>query len=73
MEDLPIKFGKILFGLRTEKALSQEALAAECELDRNYISLLERGLRQPTLTTIFKIAKALNMSPSSIITEVEKG
>jgi transcriptional regulator with XRE-family HTH domain len=73
MEDLPIKFGKILFGLRTAKALSQEALAAECELDRNYISLLERGLRQPTLTTIFKIAKALNVSPSSIIKEVEKG
>lgn len=64
-------FGKVLRELREAKQLSQEKLAEYCELDRTYISLLERGLRQPTITTIFKLAKALNISPSKLIEKVE--
>jgi len=64
-------FGKVLRELREENQLSQEKLAEYCELDRTYISLLERGLRQPTITTIFKLAKALNISPSTLIETVE--
>jgi transcriptional regulator with XRE-family HTH domain len=65
-------FGKVLRKLRERQNLSQEKLAEYCDLDRTYISLLERGLRQPTITTLFKIAEALKMSPSEIITQVEK-
>jgi transcriptional regulator with XRE-family HTH domain len=65
-------FGKVLRKLRERQNLSQEKLAEYCDLDRTYISLLERGLRQPTITTVFKIAEALKMSPSEIITQVEK-
>ncbi|HZK97824.1 MAG TPA: helix-turn-helix transcriptional regulator [Prolixibacteraceae bacterium] len=64
-------FGKVLREMRDENQISQEKLAEYCDLDRTYISLLERGLRQPTITTIFKLAKALNISPSTLIEKVE--
>ena len=64
-------FGKVLREMRVENNISQEKLAEYCDLDRTYISLLERGLRQPTITTIFKLAKALNISPSALIEKVE--
>jgi transcriptional regulator with XRE-family HTH domain len=65
-------FGEVLRELRTEKGLSQEKLGELSNLDRTYVSLLERGLRQPSLSTIFSLAKALNVSPSSMISKVEK-
>ncbi|HBL74737.1 MAG: transcriptional regulator [Bacteroidetes bacterium GWF2_42_66] len=64
-------FGKVLRELREANHISQEKLAEYCDLDRTYISLLERGLRQPTITTIFKLANALNISPSKLIEKVE--
>lgn len=64
-------FGKVLRELREANKLSQEKLAEYCELDRTYISLLERGLRQPTITTIFKLANALHISPSNLIEKVQ--
>ena len=64
-------FGNVLRELRGENNISQEKLAEYCDLDRTYISLLERGQRQPTITTIFKLAKALNISPSALIEKVE--
>ena len=64
-------FGKVLREMREDNKISQEKLAEYCDLDRTYISLLERGLRQPTITTIFKLAKALNTTPSQMIQKVE--
>ena len=64
-------FGKVLREMREINNISQEKLAEYCDLDRTYISLLERGLRQPTITTIFKLSKALNISPSALIEKVE--
>ena len=65
-------FGKVLKESRSKHNISQYDLANLAELDRTYISLLERGLRQPTISTLFKLAKALNIKPSSIITKVEE-
>ena len=65
------QFGEILRKLRKEKGLTQGALATACDLDRTYVSLLERGLRQPTLSTLFSIARALGVNPSSIVKEME--
>lgn len=73
MKNLEERFGVLLKKLRTDKGLTQEQLADECELDRTYISLLERGQRQPTLSTLFKIAEVLKVSASSIVKELEKG
>ncbi len=64
-------FGIILRKLRKEKGLSQFNLALDCDLDRTYISLLERGKRQPTLKTIMKIAEILNVLPSDLLREIE--
>jgi transcriptional regulator with XRE-family HTH domain len=65
-------FGKVLAEYRTKSGLTQEKLAEIAGYDRTYISLLERGLRQPTITTIFDISSALGISPSNLIKEVEK-
>jgi transcriptional regulator with XRE-family HTH domain len=71
-EKLITAFGVILRELRVSAGFSQEELALECGLDRTYISLLERGLRQPTLSTLFKLAQALNLKPSKMIHSVEQ-
>jgi transcriptional regulator with XRE-family HTH domain len=51
--------------------LSQEALALEAGIDRNFVSLMERGLNQPSLSTIFKICKALNLDPSDLMVAIQ--
>lgn len=65
-------FGLVLQSLRLKKGLSQEQLAFECELDRTFISMLERGIRQPSLGTLVKIANALQVKPSKLLLETEK-
>jgi transcriptional regulator with XRE-family HTH domain len=64
-------FGKVLQRLRKAKGLSQEELSFRSQLDRTFISRLEGGLRQPTISTIIKLAKALGVSAASIVAEVE--
>jgi transcriptional regulator with XRE-family HTH domain len=66
-----IAFGKVLRRLRIDLGLSQEALALSAELQRNYISLMELGQNQPTITTIFKLADALGIKPSKLMDLVE--
>jgi transcriptional regulator with XRE-family HTH domain len=70
MEFLHI-FGITLRNLRKSKAWSQEELAFHSNLDRTYISLLERGLRNPTLTTLFSLANCMGYQPSQLISEIE--
>ncbi len=67
-----IIFGQVLRKFRTSNKLSQEKLSQECGLDRSYISLLERGLRQPSLTTILLLAKALNTTASNMVHDFEE-
>lgn len=66
------EFGGVLRKLRAETGLSQEKLAFESGLDRTYISLLERGLRQPTLGTLFSLSEALNVRASLIVARLEE-
>jgi len=66
-----IAFGQILRRFRIKIKCSQEKLSQESGLDRSYISLLERGLRQPSLTSILQLSKALNISSVDFISEVE--
>ena len=69
---LQTSFGTILRQLRVEKGLSQEALALESGLDRTFVSMLERGLRQPTLSSLFALAEALQIPASRIVKLTEK-
>ncbi len=64
-------FGNVLRALRKQHKVSQVRLAEYTQLDRTYISLLERGLRQPSLSTVFKIGTALKIAPSEIVRQVE--
>lgn len=66
------EIGDILRKLRTEKEFSQETLANLCDLERTYISQIERGLKMPTVATIFKISRALDIKPSEFIRLVEE-
>ena len=52
--------------------LSQEALALKANVDRTFVSQIERGIRQPTLTTLCKLAGALEIQPSTLIVRVER-
>ena len=53
--------------LREARRLSQEELAFEAELHRTYISGVERGVRNPTVTVVAKIAEALGVGPDALL------
>lgn len=58
------KVGKRIKELRLQKSLSQEEFAFKCDLDRTYITSLERGKRNISLENLEKIANAFDMSLS---------
>lgn len=60
------KFGQNVKDARLEKALSQEALAEKANLDPTYISGIERGVRNPSVLSIVRIAKALRIESSDL-------
>jgi transcriptional regulator with XRE-family HTH domain len=60
--EISIKFGERLRELRTQKGLSQEALAHDANVHRTYIGMIERAEKNITLGNIEKIARALNVN-----------
>lgn len=64
-------FGKVLRELREAAGMSQEELAHACDRHRTYVSLLERGQNSPSLQTIFRLARALDVEPSAFLKRVE--
>jgi transcriptional regulator with XRE-family HTH domain len=66
-------FGQVLRKHRVAAGWSQEHLSLESGVQRNFISLIETGQNQPTITTIFKLAAALDIKASKMIAEVERG
>lgn len=64
------RFAANLQRLRTTAGISQEALADRCGLHRTEISLLERAGREPRLTTIVKLARALDVEPVELLAGV---
>jgi transcriptional regulator with XRE-family HTH domain len=60
-------FGAVLRAQRRRARLSQEALALEAGLDRTYVSLLERGQRQPTLGVLLRLGRALACPPAELL------
>lgn len=65
-------FGLALKKLRQEKGLSQEALASSSGFHRTYISLLERGVKSPSLTTLDRLSNSLGMSLGQFVDAIEK-
>ena len=63
--------GEIIRRQREEKNLSQEVVSGLAGLERTHYSKIERGLRCPTIDTLFRIANALGMAPHELIKKIE--
>ncbi len=61
-----IAFGARLRALRTDRGWSQEELAHRADLDRTYVSGVERGVRNPTLDVITKFADTLEVDVADL-------
>ena len=66
------KLGQEIKSRREQLGLSQEKLADKCGFDRTYISMLERGKRNPSLLNLLRVAQGLGASVSEL-TEVIDG
>jgi transcriptional regulator with XRE-family HTH domain len=60
-------FGGVLRDARLKAGFTQERLALDAGIDRTFVSLLERGRRQPTIETLFRLAKVLQVSPATLV------
>lgn len=58
--------------MRLGRSMSQEELAHVSGYHRNYIGLLERGEKSPSLRTLFNLSGALSIAPSEILRRVER-
>jgi transcriptional regulator with XRE-family HTH domain len=65
-------FGAALKELREERGLSQEAAALACGLDRAHFGNLERGVKVPTLSTVWRITDAFETVPSDLLARAER-
>lgn len=65
-------FAKALQEMRKERGMSQEALGFESGYHRTYISMLERGIHNPSLRTILSVSSALGVSATKIVQRVEE-
>jgi transcriptional regulator with XRE-family HTH domain len=63
------KLGEKVRSYRHERGLTQEALAESLDLSVAYVSLIERGGRNPPFTTVVAIARALGVSPRDMLSE----
>lgn len=61
------KFGQKMQKVRQSHDITQEELAARLGMHRTYIGLIERGERNPTIRTLYKIAKALKVPASELL------
>lgn len=64
-------FGHVLRTIRQSRSISQEALAYDGGYHRTYIGQIERGEKNPSLRTIFDLAKVLKTSPAEMIRQTE--
>lgn len=65
-------FGKVLREYRNKRGMTQEALGFDSGYHSTWISQLERGLKQPSLATVFIIANQLGVKPDKMIKAVDK-
>jgi transcriptional regulator with XRE-family HTH domain len=67
-----IAFGAVLRSVRIAAGISQKRLALDAQLARGYPSLLERGLRGPTLVLVFELARALRVDPELLVRKTRR-
>lgn len=64
--------GRAIQRLRNEKGLSQEVLSGLAGMARSHLSMIENGSKKPNFETIWRLAVALDLSPSALVAEIEK-
>jgi transcriptional regulator with XRE-family HTH domain len=64
--------GQTVAKYRQEKELSQEALAERAGLNRTYLSDIERGVRNPGIRNVARLAKALGVSTARLVEELDR-
>ena len=64
-------FGTAVRARREQLEISQEELGHRADLDRTYVSGIERGVRNPTLKIVARLAKALKTRPSKLMAAME--
>ena len=65
--DVVALLGRNVRALRLERDMSQEQLALDAGMKRSYLSELERGLRNPTVRVLGRLADALNVEPDALL------
>jgi transcriptional regulator with XRE-family HTH domain len=65
-------FGDVLLALRVSRQMSQEELAHVSGYSRNFVGLLERGEKSPSLRTLFNLSGSLAVLPSEMLLRVER-
>jgi transcriptional regulator with XRE-family HTH domain len=65
--DLVVLLGRNIRACREARGLTQEQLALDAGMKRSYVSELERGLRNPTVRALGRIALALNVEPGRLL------
>lgn len=65
-------FGEMVRLYRGKAGYSQEELAGRTQIHRTYIGGIERGERNPTLTMIYRLARALDVPPSRLLEDISE-
>jgi transcriptional regulator with XRE-family HTH domain len=65
------EFSQVLRQLREERGWSQEQLAERADLNRSYLGEVERGNAVPSIITVSKLAKALEIQMSALFARCE--
>lgn len=67
-----VALGRVIRDLRTQLAISQEELANRCDMDRTYVGGIERGEKNPSYEKMLRIAAALDVRISELVTEADR-
>lgn len=68
-DDILIQLGNRIRQIRLEKQLTQSELAERCECNRNYISMIERGERNPSYKSLVMIANGLDVKVTELVAD----
>lgn len=66
------KVGIVIRRLRKKKRMTQELLSGLAGIARSHLSMIENGTKQPNFETLWRIATALDMKPSELVTLIEE-
>lgn len=68
----PVIVGQVIARFRVNKGMTQEVLSGFADIARGHLAMIERGERKPTMETLYRISRALDVKMSTIIIEIEK-